>query len=83
MVWNANAYEDGSLEWRINRVRDNVGGNGKRSCAMAPTLQRVGCERSGVMVCGGSGKDLHSDLVRIATELGDVSLDPSQEELLW
>jgi len=77
------AYEDGTIEWGVDGVRDDVGGNGKRPCAVAPTLLRVKCERPGVTMCGGPTKDSHGDLVRIAAELSDVSFGPSQEKLFW
>ena len=36
-------------------------------------------------VYGGSAekKNSHGNLVRIAAELGNISLDPGQEELFW
>ena len=34
----ANAYEDSSLEWGFVRGCDEVGGDGDRSCALAPAV---------------------------------------------
>ena len=35
-------------------------------------------------MCGGAvEKTSHGDLIRIATELGNISLNPGQEELFW
>ena len=73
------AYKDGSLKRRADRVRGEEGSNGEGSCAVAPTARRVQCKRSRVMMVRvRSTKNLHGDLVGIAAELGNRSLDPSQ-----
>lgn len=33
------AYEDNTLEWRVEEARNEVGGDGDSSCALTPTGQ--------------------------------------------
>ena len=39
----AKTYEDGSLERRVDGGRDEMGGNGESSCALAPAVSCVQC----------------------------------------
>ena len=77
----AKTYENGSLEWRVDGGRGEVGGNGESSCALAPAVLCVQCYEK-LMTRGAAEKNSQSNLVRIAAELGNVSPNPGQEELL-